>query len=101
VRKPRLLSEKCGTCIFRAGNPMHLAEGRFREVVQGNRDAGTVLTCHSTLPYGPYPDAGEAMCRGYWDAYAEDTNLVRVMDRLAGGRTWYEEVPPPGPDTTP
>lgn len=95
--RARLLTEKCSTCVFRPGNPMRLREGRLRDLIRDNLDAGAVLICHQTLPYGDHPEAGEAMCRGFWDAYGTQTNTVRVMDRVAAatGQPWYEEVPPP------
>lgn len=62
--KPRVLAEKCATCILRPGDPMHLGAARVREVIRANLEAGALLTCHSTLPYGDHPEVGEAACRG-------------------------------------
>lgn len=92
-----VLSEKCRTCVFRPGNLMHLAPGRLRRLVESNLAAGALLTCHDTLPYGPHPEAGEAVCRGFWDRYRERTNVWRVMERLSAalGIPWWREVPPP------
>lgn len=94
-RRPRLLSERCQTCVFRAHNPMRLRPGRLRELVDDNLAAGAFLICHDTLPYGPHPEAGEAMCRGFWDAHRHQVDLGRILDRLTGGRPWWREVPPP------
>lgn len=97
--RPRLLADRCSSCVFRPGNLMHLAEGRLRDLVDSNLDAGAVLTCHATLHRDDVP---EAMCRGFYDAYGEQVNVVRVMRRLAalaglGPDEWYVEVPPPVP----
>lgn len=77
---------------------MHLGPQRVREVVRANLDAGTLLTCHDTLPYGAHPEVEPAMCRGYWDAYADRTRVWQVMAALFGDH-WWVEVDPPG--TTP
>jgi hypothetical protein len=37
--KTRLLSRQCATCIFRRGNPMHLAPNRLRQLVAQARGA--------------------------------------------------------------
>lgn len=98
--RPRLFSERCSTCIFRSGNPMRLEEGRLADVVAQNREAGAVLICHKTT-YGQAPDLGEVMCRGFFDAYGSESNVVRVMERLhalsGDPGPWYEEVDPPAP----
>lgn len=93
----QVLSEQCATCVFRPGNLMRLEPGRLRELVDANLAAGALLVCHDTLPYGDHPEAGEAMCRGFWDRYGPRTNVWRVMERLAAvyGKPWWEEVPPP------
>jgi hypothetical protein len=44
LRKTRLLSRQCTTCIFR-GNPMHLAPGRLRELVAQARGAAEPVPC--------------------------------------------------------
>ena len=61
--KVRVLSSRCGTCIFRPGNPLGLAPDRTEDVIRRNVAAGALLTCHST---GPYPDFGPAVCAGFW-----------------------------------
>lgn len=90
--RPHVLSEKCSTCVFHRGNRMHLAEGRLAELIDQNVDAGTALICHKTLPYGEHPEFGEAVCRGFYDAVGERTNVIRVINRIGG----FREVPPPG-----
>jgi hypothetical protein len=88
---PRLLAEKCSTCIFRSGNPMRLREGRVRGMVSDALRGGGFITCHKTLPYGDYPDCGPAICRGFYDAHGHRSNILRIYDRLGG----FVEVPDP------
>ncbi|GAA4626775.1 hypothetical protein GCM10023196_036390 [Actinoallomurus vinaceus] len=85
--KVRVLSKKCGTCILRPGNLMHLAPGRLQEIVEANLRAQALLTCHQTLPDGDHPEVPPAACAGFWDSYhlrtvvgllAEDIGIVRV-----------------------
>lgn len=99
MTRPRLLTEKCETCIFRPGNPMRLNAGRVREMVNAAVQSGGSIICHSTIEFRdddeggssrPYRD-DEAMCRGFYDAAGPRSNFVRVMERLGG----FEEVPPP------
>jgi hypothetical protein len=82
--KVRVLSRRCGTCIFRDGNPMHLGQGRFEGIVRGNVDAGSLLTCHSTLPYGPYPEFGPAVCAGFWARHGMSTAAGRIAKFVLG-----------------
>ena len=90
--KPRLLTEKCATCIFRPGNKMHIRPGRVRSMVTEALQNGGTITCHDTLEYGAAPEFGEAVCRGFYDAHGPRSNLVRIMERLGG----FEQVAPPG-----
>jgi hypothetical protein len=90
--RPRLLTEKCSTCIFRPGNLMHLRPGRVKDMVETTLRGGGTITCHETLPYGEHPDYGEAICRGFYDAYGPQSNYVRICERLGG----FAEVPEPG-----
>lgn len=83
MTRPQLLAERCSSCVFRLGNLMHLAPGRR-----------AALICHQTLSYGDHPEIGEAVCRGYYDAYdayGDDVNAIRVMHRLGG----FHVVPTP------
>ena len=89
--RPRLLSEKCSSCVFRPGNLMSLREGRLRDLIEDNVAAGAALTCHQTLSYGDHPEFGEAVCRGFYDTVGTRTNIIRVMERLGG----FAEVEPP------
>lgn len=72
-----VVDEKCATCVFRPGNPMHLSPGRLAEIVEHNRTNGAALVCHKTLPYGDHPEVGQAICRGYFDSY--ETDLVLAL----------------------
>lgn len=92
TNRPQLLADKCTNCIFRAGNLMHLRAGRLADVIAANRANGTALICHQTLRYGDHPEVGEAVCRGYYDAYP-DTPVIQVVERALGG---FREIPPPG-----
>lgn len=91
-----VLSERCATCVFRPGDPMHLRPGRLRELIRDNLAAGALLVCHETT-YGQTEE--EAMCRGFWDRFREQTNVWRVMERVArlSGKPWWREVSPPTP----
>ena len=86
----RLLSVMCQTCIFRGGNPMRLSRGRLAQMVADTRRAEGYIICHDTLAYGAHPDAGEALCRGFFDRYS--TAFTQVMGRLGA----FREVAPPG-----
>jgi hypothetical protein len=88
--RPRLLSEQCATCVYRPGNPMQLRRGRLKQMTQAGI-AGGGVTCHDTLTYGAHPDFGPALCRGFYDNYGHQTNLIRIYERLGG----FDEVDPP------
>ena len=89
--KPRVLAEKCSTCIFRPGNPMRLRPGRVKDMVDTALRGGGYITCHKTLSYGDHPEIGEAVCRGFYDAHGPASNLLRIYERLGG----FEEVAAP------
>ena len=91
--KPRLLSERCETCIFGAGNPMRLRPGALKSLTEDAlREGSQGVICHDTLSYGAYPDFGGALCRGFYDNFGPRNNFIRVMERLGG----FTEVNPPG-----
>ena len=90
--KPLLFSRRCDTCVFHSGNRMSLAPGRLADLIAQNRATGSMLICHTTT-YGQAP--AEAMCRGYFDAYAAESRVPQIMTRLFGP-DWYTEVAPPG-----
>ncbi|MFJ6199130.1 hypothetical protein [Micromonospora sp. NPDC092111] len=91
LRKSRLLSRPCDTCIFNPGNKMHLAVGRLRHLVTETCRQESYIVCHSTLPHYLYPDAKPAICRGFADRYR--TQALQLMERLFG----FVEVDPPQP----
>jgi hypothetical protein len=87
----RVLERRCGTCIFRPGDPMHLGAARTRQVIEENLRAGALLTCHTTLPYGPHPDFGPAVCAGFWARHRNDVPIGRLAELLLG----ILRIPPP------
>lgn len=91
---PRLLKAKCSTCIFHAGNRMHLQPGRVKQMVTDSLRRGSFITCHSTLSHGAHPDVGAAICRGFYDAHGPRSNVIRIFSRLGD----FDEVPEPGGD---
>ncbi|WP_212825247.1 hypothetical protein [Polymorphospora rubra] len=93
LRKTRLLSRQCDTCIFRPGNLMHLADGRLHDLVAKARDGESFIICHDTLPYHRHSDVKPAICRGFADRYS--TRGLQLLERLFG----FVEVDPP-PTTT-
>lgn len=88
--QPKVFRKKCATCVFHPGNRMKLRAGRLADLLRTNRQNGTALICHKTT-YDQAPDLGEVVCRGFYDAYGESINVIRVMNRLGG----FEEVDPP------
>ncbi|MFI6163079.1 HAD domain-containing protein [Micromonospora haikouensis] len=89
LRKSRLLSRQCDTCIFRPGNLMHLAEGRLHDLVTQTRKDESFIICHDTLPDYRFPEVKPAICRGFADRYS--TQALQVLERLFG----FIEVDPP------
>lgn len=93
----RVLSERCSTCIFRAGNPMHLEPDRLQKMIHQALGNGDWIICHQTLSYGDNPDCGGAICRGFFDGYGNLSTLIllaRMYDVIV-------EVPPPSPPAEP
>ncbi|GAB3852291.1 hypothetical protein ACFPIJ_42220 [Dactylosporangium cerinum] len=87
--KTRLLARQCATCIFRPGNQMHLAPGRLKTMVEQAIVDGSYVICHDTLPYGNFPEAQPAVCRGFADRYR--TWRLQVIACLFG----FVDVEPP------
>jgi len=87
----RLLSERCPTCILRAGDPIYLGPGRTAAFIRQVLDTGSYVVCHDTLTYGDFPGYGPAICRGFFDAYRNRTPDLLILQ--AGRR--LTEVPPP------
>lgn len=75
--KVYVCAEKCSTCIFRPGNLMHLRHGRVQEMVKATKEDGATVVCHKTL------DGDNAVCRGWWDAYADQDYVLRLA-RMVG-----------------
>lgn len=77
--KPRLLTERCSTCIMRSDSPVRrsLSAERMAELL-GN---DTYVVCHSTFP--GMSDVKPALCRGAADTMR--SNMVRIWARLRGG----------------
>jgi hypothetical protein len=84
-----VMAERCPTCIFRPGNLMTLNPGTVKEMVDDclKRDAGNI-PCHHTLYRR---DADQAICRGFWDGYADRIQLLQVADRL--GMVTFDQIP--------
>jgi hypothetical protein len=82
--KVRVLSRQCPTCIFWPGNAMCLPPGRFEAIIRRNVEVGALLTCHSTLPYGPYPEFGPAVCAGFWARHGMKTAAGRTAKFMLG-----------------
>jgi hypothetical protein len=91
--KVRVLLRRCETCVFRPGNPFETRPGRVEELIRRNVDAGALLTCHSTLPYGPYPEFGPAVCAGFWARHGLATAAGRIAKFMLG----IVRVAPPEP----
>lgn len=81
--KVRVLRSRCDTCVFRDEGREIFGADRVESLIQQNLDANALLTCHSTLPYGPYPKFGPAVCAGFWARHGLATAAGR-MARLIG-----------------
>ena len=103
--KPRLLSEQCITCVGLPGNVAGLRPGRLKQLISENSGPdGQGLICHSTIKYvyndedpeeAPRIEGENAFCRWYYDNYREQTNFMRICERLGG----FTEVPPPSKES--
>jgi len=91
----RVLSRQCTTCIFRPAGRGLFGASRVDEVIRRNVDSGALLTCHSTLPYGPYPEFGPAVCAGFWTRHGLATAAGRIAKFMLG----IVRVAPPGPSS--
>jgi hypothetical protein len=76
----RLLSERCSTCILRSGDKMHLGSEQTAAFVRQVLAEGTYVVCHQTLTYGDHPGYGPAICRGFFEAYANSRELHLTGD---------------------
>lgn len=92
TRKPRVLSDKCETCIFHGGNRMRLKPGRVKQMTHDAINGGGYITCHSTLPGAGNPTGMQAaVCGGFFESFGHLSNVLRVYGRLGS----FEMVPPP------
>jgi hypothetical protein len=66
---------------------MRLEPGRLADLVKTNVEAGAALVCHKTTY--EQDETGEALCRGFVEAYEEDVPALRLARALA----LYEDVP--------
>jgi hypothetical protein len=68
---------------------MHLRPGRLRSMIsEALREGCQGIICHDTLSHGQHPDFGPALCRGFYDAFGDQSNFVRVIGRIGG----FDEV---------
>lgn len=77
----------CETCIFRPGNVMALRPGRVKGMVDECRETQSFIPCHETMvPVDPDNEDDERMtgpvCKGFYDAHGEVSQLVRIAGRL-------------------
>lgn len=82
--RPRVLSDQCTTCVFRSGNPMRLRPGRLAQMIRDAVEAGTWIVCHSTLPYHPKCPGWQAVCKGFYDGFADRSKMLIIAERLGG-----------------
>lgn len=95
TRKPRLLADKCETCIFHGGNRMRLAPGRVKQMSEDAINGGGYITCHSTLPGAQNPTGMQAaICSGFFTSFGHLSNGLRIFGRLGG----FTEVEAPRKD---
>jgi len=77
--KVHVCAEKCSTCIFRPGNLMSLGPGRVKDMVDAclaDPDGAGNIPCHQTL------GGDQAICRGFYDGYADRSLLFRMAAAL-------------------
>jgi len=75
--KVHVQSAMCSSCIFRPGNLMQLGPGRVKGMVDDClAEEGGNIPCHQTL------GGEQAICRGFWDAYADRSLLLRMAVAL-------------------
>jgi hypothetical protein len=84
-----VLGEQCQTCIFRPGNLMHLQPGRLKSMTNKVRQTQGHIPCHETMTYLDDGDAEDEdaraegpICRGFYDAMGETSQIVRIAERL-------------------
>lgn len=90
----RVLRKRCETCVFRDEGREIFGEDRVAGLIERNVSVGALLTCHSTLPYGPYPEFGPAVCAGFWARHGLKTAAGRMARFVLG----VVRPMPPGED---
>lgn len=80
----RVCFERCDTCIFHAGNRMHLQPGRVKDMLEQVREHDSCIPCHKTLDRPK-----QAVCRGQFDALK--TAPLQIAERL-GLIVWIDSV---------
>jgi hypothetical protein len=92
--KVRVLRKRCDTCVFRPEGRAIFGPERIDGLTARNVANGALLTCHSTLPYGPYPEFGPAVCAGFWARHGLSTAAGRIARFMLG----VVRLMPPGED---
>jgi hypothetical protein len=80
----RIMAERCPTCIFRAGNLMHLRPGVLASLLAETAAKQGHIVCHDTLD-----EPKQAVCRGFADGYGDDSQMVQLAYRLG----FVKEIP--------
>lgn len=81
----RLMERRCGTCIFRPGNRMHLEPGRVKDMVDTCVERQGHVVCHDTLAHNDKGLPG-AVCRGFEQHPAGAARSLAVRFLKATGR---------------
>lgn len=96
----RLLKSQCKTCVFRAGNLMHLDPGRLAGMVKDCKDGDTHIPCHETIDYSDVDEDGTgagssvvggpaSICAGFAERY--EPTILQLARRL----DYLELIDPP------
>lgn len=70
-----VMTERCPTCIFHAGNLMNLKDGTVGKMKREADARGSCIVCHEGM-HGP----NAAICRGYYDNH--QSALLQIAERL-------------------
>ena len=70
-----VMAKRCETCIFHAGNKMHLNPGTVGRMKRGADEKGTCIVCHETMH-----DERSAVCRGYYENH--QSALLTLAERM-------------------
>lgn len=58
---------------------MHLGPARLAAFVRETLQRDSYVVCHDTLTYNDHPDFGPAICRGFFDAYANQSLALKIL----------------------